>query len=174
MVRAAFRMNISVRPIEEADAEMLMNWENWSTASYFLFNDKGIMVTTKYDREMDALHPAGPDQEMILIKRDGRPFGLVKLRMERVPGAARAWVFMHDDADYAADDIRKGFRTILKEAGGQQAIRRLTVPAAAYEAGLQSFLEAVGFAKEGTFREALFVHDAYYDVHIYGISADRL
>lgn len=174
MVRAAFRMTVGMKPIEEPDAEMLMSWENWNTASYFLFNEKGVLITTKYDREMDALHPSGVDQEMILVKRGGEPFGLVKLRPEREPGAAQAWVYMHEAADYAADDIRKGFRNILKEAGGQQSIRRLTIPAAVYEEELQRFLEAVGFRREGTLREALFVHDAYHDVHIYGISTAEL
>ncbi|GMV92329.1 MAG: hypothetical protein AMXMBFR82_21070 [Candidatus Hydrogenedentota bacterium] len=174
MVRAAFRMTVGVKPIEEPDAEMLMNWENWNIASYFLFNEKGVLITTKYDREMDALHPSGVDQEMILVKRGGEPFGLIKLRPEREPGTALAWVYMHAPNDYAADDVRKGFRTILKEAGGQQSIRRLTVPAASYEEELQAFLEAVGFAREGTLREALFAHDAYHDVHIYAISTETL
>lgn len=174
LVRAAFRMTIGMRPIEEADAEMLMQWENWNTAAYFLFNEKGILITTKYDREMDALHPGGIDQEMILVKKNGESFGLIKLRPEREPGAAQAWVFMCDESYYASDEVRKGFRAILKEAGGQQSIRRLTAPAAAYETSLHAFLEAVGFTREGTQREALFVHDAYHDVHIYGISTADL
>jgi len=174
MVRAAFRMTVGMKPIEEADAETLMTWENWNTAAYFLFNERGVLVTTKYDREMDALHPSGVEQEMILVKRSGESFGLIKLRPEREPGAAQAWIYMHDESDYRADDVRKGFKSILKEAGGQQAIRRLTVPAASYEEGLQEFLLGVGFTHEGTLREALFAHDAYHDVHIYGISTADL
>ena len=174
LMRAAFRMTIGMRPIEERDAEMLMNWENWNTASYFLFNEKGILITTKYDREMDALHPSAIDQEMILVKKNGTAFGLIKLRPEREPGAAQAWVYMHDEDDYAADDVHKGFRAILKEAGGQQSIRRLTVAAAEYEKGLQAFLEGVGFRREGALREALFVHDAYHGVHVYGMSTADL
>ena len=174
IVRAMFRMTIGMRPPEESDAEMLAKWENWNPASYFLFNDGGIMVTTKYDREMDALHPAGHDQEMVLIKKDGTAFGLIKLRPDRVQGAAQGWLYMHDEADYAADDVRKGFRALLKEAGGQQSIRRLVIPASAPETSLQKFLEGIGFGREGTLRESLFVHDTYHDVHLYGIATDRL
>ena len=174
MVRAMFRMTIGMRPIEEPDGEMLATWENWNSASYFLFTEGGIMLTTKYDREMDALHPSGVEQEMILIKKDGSAIGLIKLRPDRTPGAAQGWLYLHNDADYAADEVRKGFRALMKEAGGQQSIRRVTVPAAAFETGLQQFLEAVGFAKEGTLREALFVHDAYHDVHLYGLATDKL
>ena len=174
LVRAAFRMTIGMRPIAEADAEMLVGWENWNTAAYFLFNETGVFLASKYDREMDALHSKGMDQELLLLKRDGTPFGIIKLRPERVQGAARAWVYMHDPADYASEEVRKGFRTILKEASNGQSIRRVTIPAAAYESELHGFLEAVGFAKEGTQREALFVHDAYHDVHIFGLSTEQL
>lgn len=174
MVRAMFRMTVGMRPIEESDAEMLATWENWNPASYFMFTDGGIMLTTKYDREMDALHPSGVDQEMILIKKDGTALGLIKLKPDRTPGAAQGWIYFHNEADYADDTVRKGFRALLKEAGGQQQIRRVTVPAGAYETGLQKFLEASGFTKEGTLREALFVHDAYHDVHLYGLSTDKL
>ncbi|MDZ4859361.1 MAG: SPASM domain-containing protein [Candidatus Hydrogenedentes bacterium] len=174
LVRAMFRMTIGMRPCEEADAQMLSDWENWNPASYFLFTEGGIMLTTKYDREMDALHPSPGEQEMILIKKDGSAIGLIKLRPDRLPGAAQGWLYLHNEVDYAADDVRKGFRALLKEAGGQQAIRRLTIPAAAYETGLQTFLEAIGFAREGTLRETLFVHDKYHDVHLYGIATDRL
>ena len=74
MVRAMFRMTVGMRPIEEADAEMLTTWENWNAASYFMFTEGGSL-TTKYDREMDALHPTGVDQEMILVKTDGSRSG---------------------------------------------------------------------------------------------------
>lgn len=174
LVKAAFRMTIGMRPIAEADAEMLVTWENWNTASYFLFNETGVFIASKYDREMDALHSKGMDQELLLLKRDGSPFGLVKLRPERIQGAARAWVYVHDPDDYASEDVRKGFRTILKEASHGQSIRRVTVPAAAYEPELQAFLEAVGFSREGVLREALFIHDAYHDVHLFGLSTEQL
>ena len=153
---------------------MLVEWENWNPATYFLFNEKGIMATTTYDREMDALHPSQLDQEMLLTRKNGTPIGLVRLRPDRFPGVAQAWLYLHDEADYSADDIRRGFRALMKEAGNQQSLRRLTVPVAEEEKGLQDFLEAMGFKREGTFREALFYFDKYHDVHSYAISTDAL
>ncbi|MCP4640876.1 MAG: hypothetical protein GY851_10600, partial [bacterium] len=128
LVRAAFRVSVGMRPIEESDAEMLCEWENWNEAAYFLCNETGLLLATRYDRQMDALHPKGTELEMILLRKNGDTLGLVKLRPERVPGTAKGWVYLHDEADYASEDVRKGFRTILKEAGGQQSIRRVTVP----------------------------------------------
>ncbi len=174
MVRAALGLSVRMRPIEEADAELLMRWENWSTTAYFLFNEQGVFLATQYDREMDSLHPQRIDQEMMLTKKDGTPFGLLKLRPERTPGAMQGWVYMRNEADYGSDDVRKGLRFLLKQASTSQSIRRLTVPAAVYETALQDFLEAVGFKREGTLREALYLHGEYHDVHTYGLAADTL
>jgi len=167
-------MTIGVRQIEEADAEMLTKWENWNESAYFLCNETGVVLATKYDREMESLHPRGVDQELVLIRKNGDPFGLLKVRPEQLPGAATASVYMRNGADYAAESIRKGFRAILKEAGAQQSIRRLTVPVSPKEQGLAAFLEAVGFKREGVLREALYLHGAYHDVTVYSITTDAL
>ena len=124
-MRAALRMPIALRPIEESDAEMLVRWENWSESAYFLYTEKACMLATKYDREMDSLHPQHVDQEAILIRRDGTPFGLLRLRPQREEGVTMAWMFMSQDADYSASDVRKGFRNLVKELAD-----RLRVPVA--------------------------------------------
>jgi len=170
LARAALTMAIGVRPIEEADAEMLTRWENWNEAAYFLCNESGLLLATQYDREMDSLHPRGIDHELVLVQRDGAAFGLFKIRPDRSPGAAQAWIYMCDEAHYASQEVRKGFRTILTEAAKQQALRTLTVPVSPAEPGLGAFLEAVGFAKEGVLREALYLHGQYHDVTVYSIT----
>jgi uncharacterized protein len=172
--RAMLTMTIGVRPIEEADAELLTRWENWNETAYFLFTETGLLLATKYDREMDSLHPRGIDQELVLIRRTGEPFGLFKVRPERLSGVARGWLYMRDGADYASDAVRKGFRAILKEASAQQAIRKLLVPVSPKEHGLQGFLEATGFEREGILREALYLHGAYHDITVYSLTTDLL
>lgn len=174
MLRAAMGMTVAMRPIEESDAEMLVRWENWNDAAYFSFNESGLLLATRYDREMDSLHPQGVQQEMIVIRKTGEPIGLFRVRPERTPGAAQAWIYLRREADYASDEVRKGFRFLLKQAGGQQSIRRITVPVSDQETALGAFLTAIGFQKEGTLREALYLHNSYRDVHVYGISTDVL
>jgi uncharacterized protein len=174
LARAALTMTIGVRQIEEADAEMLTKWENWNESAYFLCTETGVFLATKYDREMESLHPRGTDQELVLIRKNGDPLGLLKVRPEQLPGAATAWVYMRNEADYASESIRKGFRAILKEAGAQQSIRRLVVPVSPKEQELAAFLEAVGFKREGVLREALYLHGAYQDVTVYSITTDAL
>ena len=174
MLRAAMSLTIRMRPVEESDAEMLVRWENWNASSYFLFNERGAFIATKYEREMDAMHPQAIDQEMVLTRKDGTPFGLLKVRPEKGLDAATAWVYFRKEADYASPDIRKGLIFLLKQAAQQQGLRRITVPAADYEAPLQGFLESCGFSREGTLREALYLHEKYRGVHVYGVTVSNL
>lgn len=167
MVRAAFRMHIGLRPIEEADAPLLARWENWSDAAYFTFNDHGLLMASQYDREMDALHPLGAAQEFLILRRNGDPFGLLKIRPEAMPGAAMAWLYFRAPGDYAAEKVRTSFRFMLREALTQQGIQRILIPVGPGEAALADFLGAAGFASVATLRDALFLHGAYHDVRLF-------
>ncbi len=167
VARAALSMNMSMRPIEEEDAEMLTNWENWNEAAYFLCNEKGLFLATQYDREMDSLHPRGIEKEFMLTRKNGQALGLLKVRPERSPGTATAWIYMNDPQDYESDSIHKSFKFIIKQAAAGQSFKRILVPASSQESGLQSFLEAIGFEELGIQREAMYLHRKYYDVHVY-------
>ena len=167
--RAALQMTVAMRPIEESDAEMLAKWENWSDSSYFLCHPRGLLLATVYDREMDALHPQTLEQEMVLTRRDGTAFGFLRLGPGDVAGVAQAWVFMKDPADYDSEEVRKGFRLLLGEAGKDQQLRRIVIPAADREPALHRFLEALGFSKAGTFREALYLHGQFHDVSVFAL-----
>ncbi len=174
MLRAALRMTVVVRPVEESDAELLTRWENWNDATYFVYQPNGMLLATKYDREMDALHPQSIAQEMVIVRRNGAPIGLVKFAPDRLSGIARALIYLHRATDYADDSVRKGFRTLLKEAASMQTLRKLVVPAAEYDADLCAFLEAVGFRAAGVEREAIFLHNQRHDVRIYEAQAESL
>lgn len=170
LAKAAFRMQIGLRPIEEADAALLARWENWNEAAYFTCNERSMFLSTEYDREMDALYPPAYEQELMLLRKTGAPFGLLRVRPEPIPGTARAWVYFRREEDYAGAGIRRSFRTVLGEAAGQQKLRRVNVPAGPNETALAAFLESIGFALEGVEREALYLHGAYHDVRVYGMA----
>ena len=74
---------------------------------------------------------------------------------------------MRNEADYASESIRKGFRALLEEAAGQQAVQKLLVPVTEPEKALAGFLESLGFEHAGNEREALYLHGGYRDVHVY-------
>lgn len=170
MVKAAFQMNIGLRPLGEADAELLTKWQNFNDAAYFTFNETGLLMATKYDREMDALYPKGYEFEFLLLRKGGEPMGLLRIRPLNTPGTAMAWVYLRNEADYANEGVRKSFRFLLGEAGKQQGLHHLVVPAGPFDAGLASFLAATGFEPTGSQREALFLRSAYHDVTWHGVA----
>lgn len=170
MVRAAMQLTIAMRPIEEVDAPMLAKWENWCDASYFVCHPGGLLLATVYEREMDALHPTSLEQEMVLIRRNGEPIGLFRISPDRLPGIAHVAVFLHDPAEYASPEIRKGCRLLLREAGKQQAIQKILVHAGDHEPHLQEFLRALEFEPVGTLRQALFLHGKYHNVTVFALA----
>ncbi len=172
LLRAAFRMHIGLRPIAESDAEWLAQWENWNESAYFLFHESGLLLATQYDREMDSLHPPGYETEFVLVHRNGNPFGLLKLRPERIPGTAMIWLFFRAQADYDLESVRDSFRFLLRETAQQQHIRRVLCPAGPADGPLKGFLAAVGFSHAGTLRQALFLHDRYHDVSVFSYTFD--
>ena len=167
LARAALRQQIGMRPLAEADAKTLQQWGNWNEAAYFSFNESSVLMATEYDREMDSLHPRGFEHEFMIVRKNGTPMGLFKVRPELVPGSATAWLWLRDPEDYADAGVRRSFRALLKEAAGQQAIRQLLTPVSRFDVGLSAFLEAAGFRKAGTQREALYLHGAYHDIDLY-------
>jgi radical SAM protein with 4Fe4S-binding SPASM domain len=165
--RTLMNVPLGLRPLAEGDAPMLARWENWNGAAYFTVHEAGALTTSQYDREMDAVHPHGFEQEFILTSTRGDARGLLRIRPMLTPGLATAWFYLHNAEDYQAPAMRKGFRNLLGLLPAQQDIRRLLVPAGPHDGALPLFLQSAGFAPAGVQRQALFLHGAYHDVQWY-------
>ncbi len=172
MARMALTMKVAVRPIEESDATLLTRWENWSEATYFLGNEYGVFLATRYDREMDSLHPRGIEQEFMVVSRRGEAMGLLKVRPDQVPGVARVWIFFQDTQGYLDKGIRNSFARILAEAAKHGAFTTLIAASGPGDGALGEFFSAIGFEHVGTEREALFLHDAYHDIAMHRLVLD--
>ncbi len=170
LARAAMRGVLLLRPLEEADAAMLARWENWNDAAYFTFTESGMLMATRYDREMDALHPHLGAQEFVITRRDGAAIGLLRVRPELAPDTATVWVYLANEEDCASDSVRRGFRELLNQARAHLPASRLLVPVGPRETALAAFLEACGFNAVGDLREALFLNGAYHDIRIFHLS----
>jgi len=167
MARVMTRGMLRVRPIAEADAEWLARWARWNTAAYFALSVDGVLLTTVYDKEMDALHPRGVDQELVLQRANGDAIGLVRIRPER-EGVATLWVYLRDTADYASGAVRRGFKNLLQELPAGETVRQVLAPVGPDEDELAAFLHAVGFTPVGVERQGLYLHGAYHDVRVLG------
>lgn len=174
LARARFRFQLGMRPLEEADAEWLCEWENWNRSSYFLLNERSVFLGNQYDREMDATHPRANAVEVVLVPKDGKPMGLLRMTQEAVTGGASGQVYFRDERDYEKGGVRKSLKELLKEMAAQQSSRFLIARAAEWEEGLQAFLEGVGFENVGCEREAIYTAGTYGDVQVYRIDLESL
>ncbi len=170
MARTLFQTTLGLRPTGEADAELLNAWENWNDAAYFTCQESGMRMSTRYDREMDALHPRTYQQEFLLTSRQGAPVGLLRIRPEQRKGAAQAWLYLHRKADLESKQVRKSFQGLLREIGAREALQSVTVPVGPEEDPLAALLESAGFTHAGTQREALYLHGRYHDVRVYAFA----
>lgn len=171
--KALFQGYFGVRPLREDDAPMLVRWENWNGAAYFVCNNTGALTTTLYDREMDALHPLDLVQELVLTQRDGTPCGLVKLCPDLEKRIAIAWLYLHDAELYAKSALRTTLRQLLAEVCRGKRLRHVLTPVTKAEPALAEALLASGYVYAGVQREALYRQGAYQDVDIYKYSVEE-
>lgn len=172
MAKTALQLRVLMRPIEEADAELLTRWENWNDAAYFTYHESGLLLATRYDREMDALHPRAYEQEFMITDRGNTPMGLIKIRPDRLAGVASAWLYLRKEEDYASDAVRSALRLLLREALKGRGLKRLVAPAGPKEDALAACLKSIGFQAAGTARAALFLHAKYHDVRLFVCEAE--
>lgn len=170
--KAIFQGRLGVRPLREDDAALLVRWQNWNRAAYFVCNDAGTLTATQYDREMDALHPPPQFQELVLTRRDGAPCGLVKLYPVPERRLALAWLYLHDPALYAKSGVSHTLRDLLAEVCRAGQLRHVITPVTGGETALAGALLAAGFTHAGTQREALYQRGGYQDVHLYKYAVD--
>lgn len=163
----ALRQRVGMRPLEEADAPLLVRWENWNHASYFTFTEQGTLLGAQYDREMDALHPSPGFQELLVTGRGGRPMGLVRMGPGMPPGTGWLWLYMRRGEDYGSGALQAALREFTDQALATTGLKRVFAPAAADETGLVACLTAAGYAPAGVLRGALFFRGKYHDVQLF-------
>jgi radical SAM protein with 4Fe4S-binding SPASM domain len=172
--KTAYEMRLIPRPLQDQDAAWLVQWENWNTAAYFVCNESGLLLASQYDREMDALHPRGIEQELVLTRTNGTPCGLLRMRPDtKLKGLAWAWLYMHDTKAYSESGVRRALKALLAETTKSQQIRRILTPVTPAETELASYLESLGFHSLGVQRQALYLHNEYLDVAVYSHEVSR-
>jgi len=170
--KALFKGQLGLRPLLEGDATVLVQWENWNRSAYFLCNETGALTATRYDREMDALHPPPYRREWILTRMNGTPCGLLKLQPVPEKQMARAWLYLHDEELYAKSALQHTLQTLLSELCREGQLRHILTPVTANETKLAAALTTAGFVHAGTERESLYLQGVYQDVDIYTYSAE--
>ncbi len=170
MFKAVLYARIGLRPLAESDAAILQKWENWNASACFSFAPEGVMLSTEYDWEMEALHPRENVRFFILHEGDERPIGVVRIEPHVLPGTLQLSLYVHPADLYRRRAFQRSIRGVLQQLTLSYAatgIRRLLIPAADHEEELKRFLAAVGLQPAGVLREALFLHGRYHDVQVF-------
>lgn len=167
--RVVLGPGIGLRPLREADAALLTRWESWRRAAYFLLNERNVLTGHQYAREMDALHPLPHEHEFVIVRRDGDPAGLLRLR-PGCSGTIDFYLYLHAENDYADKRMRKGLEGMLAQAFGEQHRRRVLLYSAPWEQPLRGLAESAGFRPSGPLRDALFTRGRYHDVLVHELA----
>jgi ribosomal-protein-serine acetyltransferase len=69
--------------------------------------------------------------------------------------------------------VTKACRTLVDVAFYEYQLNRVQIRCATGNMKSCAIIERLGFAKEGTIRQAEFLYDHYVDLHVYGMTADE-
>ncbi|WP_136686864.1 GNAT family N-acetyltransferase [Halorhabdus amylolytica] len=162
--------NVTLRPIEEEDAEFLAEAINhpevWPTLA--------AVDPLSTDDEREWIENLTDDDDIhLLICADGDPVGTIGLnRVNDVWGIAELGYYVHPDAQrngYATDAARR----IVRYGFEDRRLEKVYANVYPDNHGSRGVLESVGFEREGVFREHAFVRGERIDVHRYGLLASE-
>lgn len=166
--RSFFKEYISIRPLRPQDEEWLTHWENWNSNIYFTLKNENIQTTTHHEKEQEILNTAKDYEEWVLVDKKAKPRGLIRIQpYNNIPNLTIVYIYFHNPEDYLNKDIQENFQTIFSQIKNHYPENRWLIPVKPDDKSFIIFLEKLHFQKEGTFRDALFLHNQYYHIDIY-------
>ncbi|ACV10772.1 GCN5-related N-acetyltransferase [Halorhabdus utahensis DSM 12940] len=159
---------VTLRPIETDDAEFLAETINhpevWPTL--------GAYEPLNNQQEREWIESLGDSDDVhLLMCVDGEPVGTVGLNeMMDVWGIAELGYYVHPDEQgngYATDATRRMVRYAFED----RRLEKIYANVYPDNDASQALLEAVGFQREGVFRDHAFVRGERIDVYRYGLLA---
>jgi RimJ/RimL family protein N-acetyltransferase len=162
--------SVTLHPVEEGDAEFLQR----------LVNDprvrRGVGTTdpTSLAEEREYIESVGEgDGTQFLVRADGDRVGTIGLHdVTATHGNGEVGYFFAPDAwgnGYATDATR----TVVDYAFGERRLHKVYARTFAFNDASARVLEKVGFEREGTHRDQVFVGGEHVDVYRFGILAEE-
>lgn len=166
---------IVLRTVEEDDVPFLHEGVNHPEVRAYI---RAFDGPTTAEQVEETLDPGGDESVSLLAvanggDREDQPVGSVQLHPIRMgDGYANLGVWFHPDAwgngyalDASAHLIEFGFRA--------RRLHRISATVASENRASRRLCERLGFAHEGTAREAQFADGAHVDVERYGLLVDE-
>lgn len=163
--------NTKLRPLEEADLEMLLRWRNSDQVRRYMFSTRPISEQ-EHRRWFEALRD-DRSRHPLIFSHDGQPSGFVSFGPVR-HGGISDWGF------YVAPDSPRGTGRMLGDAAISYAFSRLHLHKVCGEVlslneASRRFHLSLGFREEGVLIEQHFDGAIYHDVVRFGLVAkDRI
>lgn len=158
---------ITLRTVEEEDLDFLQ--ENINDHSVWRAIGSSSPTNAPQEREFFE-HIVCDDKEVnLLVAVDGAPTGMVTLSPKQDEADAAElgyWIA----SEYRQEGYGREAAGLVTTYGFQQrGLHRVSARVFAFNDASQVLLEALGFVREGTNREAVFVDGEYWDVYWYSV-----
>ena len=158
---------IALRTIEEEDLDFLQ--EGINDPSVWRAIGSSEPINGPQEQEFFENVVCGDDEVTLLVAVDGAPAGTVGLS-PRPDEADAAELGYWLASEYRQQGYgREAAGLVTNYAFQQRGLHRVSARVFAFNDASQALLESLGFVREGTNREAVFVDGQYWDVYWYSV-----
>ncbi|MFC6753412.1 GNAT family N-acetyltransferase [Halorubrum tibetense] len=158
---------VALRTIEEEDLEFLQKHINDS--SVWRAIGSSDPVNGPQEREFFEDVVCDGDGVHLLVAVDGAPAGTVGLSPTPDEADAMELGYWIAEGFRRQGHGREAARLLTNYGFRQRGLHRIAARVFAFNDASQALLESLGYVREGTSREAVFVDGRYWDVHWYGV-----
>lgn len=156
----------SLRPLEEADLDMLLQWRNALEVRSYMYTQHLIGESEHYQWFQCAQQNS--QRHLLIAEYDNQPFGFVNIQLMDLLAERAEWGF------YLSPNAPRGSGLALGKAALEYAFIRLDLHKLCGEAlasNMRSriFHERLGFRQESCLRDHHFDGHVYRDVIGYGL-----
>ena len=167
----AKRSDFHLRPLEEADRELLFRWRNAERVRQAMFTDH-LLSWEEHVSWFDAALRAPEESRVMVFEHRSRPLGIVTANaIDRKNGRCN-WGFYLGETD-----VPRGSGTIMGYLGLRHLFETLGIRKVCGECFRTNersvrFHERLGFSREGLFRRHHLKNDIYEDVVAFAMFRD--
>lgn len=157
-----------LRPLQEAELEIVREWRNHPDVRRFMYTQHEIEA--KEHRSWFERARQDPNRHLLLYLQQGVPMGFANITLVNTSARRAEWGF------YLAPDAPRGSgqrlgRATLTYAFDTLGLHKLCGEALAFNTRSIRFHERLGFIREATLRDHHFDGQAFHDVIGFGLLA---
>jgi len=161
-------VSVRLRPIEDSDAEAIVNWRNSDfVRQHFIFQDA---FTVEMQLRWMENHVKVGKVAQFIIEADETPAGSVFLRdIDRIHAKGEFGIFLGDPRFAGQGVGAEATKQVLSYGFGSLGLNRIFLRALAGNKRAIRSYERSGFRHEGVLRQDVWCNGGYQDVVLMGV-----